>query len=153
VVKEIAGLGPPAPRAGIKGGRRHGEMNMRVQVEPARVGMQHRYRPGFALEFPVIAAKSLDRRPGGGEQGGIDSARLPESQGPQFAGQGKGEQKILSRHLQAALAFQPLFAFMVLAVRAAPMAAGVRNQPPFGAARAGRKQLRGHAAAAVLNGP
>jgi hypothetical protein len=37
-------------------------MHMRMQVEPARVGVQHRYRAGFALELPVVLAEALHRR-------------------------------------------------------------------------------------------
>jgi len=128
-------------------------MDMRVQVKSARVGMQHRYRPGFALELPVVAAEGLHRRPGGSEQRRIDGARLPESQRPQFAGQGEGQQEILGWHLQVALAFQPLFALMVLTVRATSMSAGMRNEPVLGAVETGRQELRRHAAAAMRNGP
>ena len=54
--------------------------------------------------------------------------------------------------MQAPLPFQPDFPFVVLAMRAAAMAAGVRNQPLFVAGAARRQQLRRHGAAAMQEG-
>lgn len=49
-------------------------------------------------------------------------------QRPEFSGQRERQQEIPGGHLLLELAFQPLLAFMVLAVRAVTMAAGVRHQ-------------------------
>ncbi len=84
-----------------------------MPVEPTGVGVQYRHRPGFALEFPLVAAEALHRRPGGRQERRVDGARWAESQGPQFARQGEGKQERFGRYLQAALAFQPAFALMV----------------------------------------
>ena len=50
-------------------------------------------------------------------------------QTPEFSGHRKGQQKVLGGHLFAQLALQPLLAFVMLAVRAVAMTAGVRHQP------------------------
>lgn len=117
VDEEIAGLCPPASGFGIQAGAGHDEMHMRVQVEPARVRMQHCNRAGFALQLPVVPAERLHRRPGAGEQGGVDRFGVPEGHGSQFAGQGEGEQEVLGGHPQLALTFEPTLALELLAVR------------------------------------
>ena len=66
VIEEIARPGPPAALKGIERRRRHGEMDVRVEVEPARTGSRHRHCPGFAIELPVVAAEGLNRRPASG---------------------------------------------------------------------------------------
>jgi len=153
VAEEIAGLRPPAPASCIQARAGHDQMHMRMQVEPARVGVQHRHRPGLALELAVVAAEGLHRCPGGGEEGAVDALRVPCGQCSQLSGQGEGEQEILGRHLQAPLALEPLFALVMLAVRTEPVPARVRDQPRFGAFGAGREQLRGHTAAATMHRP
>ena len=139
VIEEVAGLGSPVALPGVKRRRRHRQVNVRVKFQPSRVGMQHRHRTGFALEFPVVLAKGLHGGPGGGEERGVDGFGLADSKWPQFLGQGEGEQEILGGHLQTPLAFQPDFAFVMLAMRTAAMAAGVRNQPLFVAGAACRQ--------------
>jgi len=52
-------------------------------------------------------------------------------QRPKFSRQGEGQQKILGRHLFLKLPFQPLLAFMMLAMRAITMAAGMRDEDLF----------------------
>jgi hypothetical protein len=66
VVEEIARPGPPAALTGIERRRRHGEIDVRVEVEPVRTGSRHRHCPASALELPVVAAEGLNRRPASG---------------------------------------------------------------------------------------
>ena len=67
---------------------------------------------------------------------------------PKTGRQGEGQQKVLGRHLFVELPFQPLLAFMMLAMRAIAMAAGMGDEDLFFAAVALRQQhwaLRGAA--------
>ena len=69
-------------------------------------------------------------------------------QRPKFGRQGEGQQKILGRHLFVELPFQPLLAFMMLAMGTIAMAAGMRDEDLFIAAVALRHHdgaLRGAA--------
>jgi hypothetical protein len=53
------------------------------------------------------------------------------SQRPKFSRQGEGQQKILGWHLFLKLPFQPLLAFMMLAMGTITMAAGMRDEDLF----------------------
>jgi len=55
-------------------------------------------------------------------------------QRPKLFGQGEGQQKILGWHLFFELPFQPLLAFMMLAMGTIAMAAGMRDEDLFFAA-------------------
>ena len=61
-------------------------------------------------------------------------------QRPKFGRQGEGQQKILGWHLLFELPFQPLLAFMMLAMGTIAMAAGMWNEDLFFAAVALRQQ-------------
>ena len=63
-------------------------------------------------------------------------------QRPKFGRQGEGQQKILGRDLFVELPFQPLLAFMMLAMGTIAMAAGMRDEDLFFAAVALRQQHR-----------
>ena len=63
-------------------------------------------------------------------------------QRPKFGRQGEGQQKILGWHLFVELPFQPLLAFMMLAMRAIAMAAGMRDEDLLFAAVALRQHHR-----------
>jgi hypothetical protein len=95
--------------------------------------MQHSDRAGLALELAVFAAEGLYCRPSGTEERRKDRLCVAQGLGPQFARKREGEQEVLGRHLQAALAFGPAFALMVLIVRAQPVPALMQDQPLFGA--------------------
>lgn len=153
VAEEIAALRAPASAPRIQARAGHDQMHVWMQVEPARVGVQHRHRPGLALELAVVAAEGLHRAPGGGEESAVDALRVPCGQCTQLSGQGEGEQEILGGYLQAPLALEPLFALVMLAVRTEPVPARVRDEPLLGALGASREQLRGHAAAATQHCP
>jgi hypothetical protein len=56
------------------------------------------------------------------------------SQGTQFFGQSEGQHKILGWHLFVELSFQPLLAFIVLAMRTIAMSTGMRDEDLFFAA-------------------
>lgn len=70
----------------------------------------------------------------------------------QLRRQGEGEQEMAARHLLPDLPFQPLLAFVMLAVRAIAMAAGVGHQTLFVTGTARRQHARRHGRAAVLHG-
>ena len=75
-------------------------------------------------------------------------ALMLPGQRPKLFGQGEGQQKILGRHLFFELPFQPVLAFMMLAMGTIAMAAGMRDEDLFFAAVALRQQhwaLRGAA--------
>jgi len=52
-------------------------------------------------------------------------------QRPKLSRQGEGQQKILGRHLFLKLPFQPLLAFIVLAMRTIAMSTGMRDEDLF----------------------
>jgi hypothetical protein len=68
---------------------------------------------------------------------------LPGQRAERF-GQGKGQQKILRRHLFLELTFQPLLAFMVLAVRTAAMTAGMGHEHPVGQQQSAQIDTKPH---------
>ena len=90
--------------------------------------MQHRDGAGRALQLPIVAGEGAQRFPTATHQGVVDHRLVRPGQQPEFRRQGEGQQEVLRRHLLLQLPFQPLLAFMMLAVRAMSMAAGVRDQ-------------------------
>jgi hypothetical protein len=61
---------------------------------------------------------------------------LSPSQSSQLTGQGEGQHEIFGGYEQTALPFDPLFTFVVLAMRAQAVTTGMRDQPLFSTIRA-----------------
>ena len=135
-------LGAPLPALAVDRRRRHDQMDMRVVIQPPRVGVQHRDGTGHTLQLFVIVAEGAHRLPSAAQEQIVDDARVRPAQRPEFGGQGKGQQKVLGWHLLLHLAFQPLLTLMVLAVGAVAMSAGVRHQLPMVTFRALDLHLR-----------
>jgi hypothetical protein len=114
--------------------------------------MQHADRPRTAFQVFVVLAEGADRRPGTFEQQGIEEALMAPGQIPEFGRYGKGHQEIVGRDLALELAFQPLLAFVMLAVRAVAVPAGVRHQASFVTGGTTRQHLRRQGRAAGFHG-
>ena len=57
------GFGAPPAVLGIDRRRRDGQVDMRVVVQAPGVGMQHRDRPGGALQPPIVAGEGVEGFP------------------------------------------------------------------------------------------
>jgi len=121
-------LGAPQTVLRIDGGGRNDQMHMRVKVEPTRVRVQDRNRPGGPLEVLVVERESAQRLPGALDQEREEGGLIGEGQRAKGAWQGEGHQEILPRHQLLKLALEPLLTLVVLAVRAAAMPARMRHQ-------------------------
>ncbi len=136
VVEQITGgvlafftpFGPPPLFFAIEGGGRHHQMHVWVVVEAAGMGVQDRDGARRTLELRVVLTKRAHRLPATAGHEVIEGALMEPGQRPELFGQGEGHQKILGGDLFLELTFQPLLAFMVLAVRTVAMAAGMRHQ-------------------------
>jgi hypothetical protein len=146
----VALLGAPAPAFGIDGRRRHHHMDMRMVVEPTRVGMQHGDGAGLALELDVVLREGAQRLPSAAAHQVVERALIGPSQRPQGRGQREGDEEILRRHLTGQLALDPALALMVLTVRTTAMAARMRDHFDVIARRAVRLHHRGRRGAADL---
>src|SRR5450756_1177462 len=91
---------------------------MRVEIEPTRVRVQHRYGTGAALQLPVVLAECAQRRPGAIHQCSIEHALMQPNQRTQLSRQGERDQKVAARHQSLRLSLNPALALKVLAVRA-----------------------------------
>ena len=131
---------------------RHDEMGVRVLIERARVGMQHRDRPRGAGKLLVVLAKCAQRLPSAAQEQVIDHALMRPSQAPEFGRQGERDQEVLGRHEPLHLPFQPLLRLVVLTMRAVAMAAGVWNQDLVLATGALHLHLGTGVSAALLDG-
>ena len=125
---------------------------MRVIVEPAGVGMQHRSGTGGALQLLVVSAEGAHRLPTAAHQQVVNQTLVRKRQHPELGRQRERDQKIPGRHLLLELAFEPLLTLMVLAVRAVAVAAGVRHQLLMIAAAALHLHLGAGLGAAALDG-
>ena len=63
---------------------------MRMEIQPARVRMQHRNSTGGALKLLVVLAEGAHRSPTAAQQQFVDNALLRKGQGPEFGGQSEG---------------------------------------------------------------
>lgn len=157
VIEQVAAafarrLGPPAASLGIERRSRHRQMQVRVVIEAARVGMQHAHRAGPALQMFVVLAEGADCRPGAFEEQGVEGALMLPGQRPEFGRYGESHQEIVGRDLTLELAFQPLLALKMLAMRAVAMAAGMRHEVSFVAGGTTRQHLWRHSRAAGFHG-
>ena len=101
---------------------------MRVKIQTARIRMQHRNAAGRSLKLPIVLTEGAHCLPGTAHHQIEDHALMGEGQRPEFKRHGEGQQKVFGGHLFLYLTFQPLLAFVVLAVRAVAVAAGMRHQ-------------------------
>ena len=135
VVEQIAALclapptGSPLLLLAIDRRCRHDQMDMRVIVQFARVGVQDGDGAGRALQLLVVLTEGLHCFPGAAHEHIIDGLLVRKGKPSEFGREREGQQKVLGRHLLLQLAFQPLLALVVLAVLAVAMAAGMRH--PF----------------------
>jgi hypothetical protein len=149
---DAARLGTPPPLVPIERRCRHHQMHVRVVLQTARMGVQHRHRAGTALQLLVVLAESAYRFPGAFKQQGIQRALMPPGQLPELRRQGEGKHEIVAWHLAPELPLQPLLAFVLLAMRAAAMSAGMRHDALFVTGAAVRQHARRQRGAAALHG-
>jgi len=145
-------LGPPAPSLWIQRRGGHRQMQVRVVIEAARMGVQHAHRAGPAMQLFVVLAEGADRRPGAFEQQCIEEALMAPGQIPEFRRYGEGEQEIVGRDLALELAFQPLLALVMLAMRATAMPTGMRHEAFLVAGRTTGQHARRQGRAAGFHG-
>ena len=147
-----AAFGAPKPALTVDGPGGHDRMDMGVVIQPAGMGVQYRHGPRNALKRLVVQAEGLQGLPAHLHQEVIDGALMGEREGAQLGGQGEGEQVILARDQFSCLALDPLLGFVGLAVRAAAMAAGMRDEDLLVAFRAGGLHAGGQAGPALPQG-
>ena len=92
------------------------------------MGVQDRYGARGSLKLLVVQGERVHRLPATADHQGIERALMPPCQRPELLGQGESQKKILGGNLFLELTFQPLLAFMVLAVRTVAMGAGMRHE-------------------------
>jgi hypothetical protein len=116
---------PPLPFCLIHRTCRHDQMDMRMVIQPAAVGVQHRMGTASPFQPWISAGKGLDGLPGCLQQQIIGDALMLPEQLTQLTGHGEGHQVIVDWQQFGALSFQPLLAFMMLAMGATPMTTGM----------------------------
>lgn len=119
-------------------------------IQPARMGVQYADGTGLPLQFRIVLREGFEGLPATPDHQVIQCTLMLPGQRTQFFGQGEGQQKILGRHLFFELPFQPLLAFMMLAMGAIAMAAGMRDEDLFFAAVALRHHHRALRGAALF---
>lgn len=127
IEKVFGGLFPPQPYLLIDAGPRHEDMNVGVIIQCSGVGMQDGGKSRFTSELFVVSGKDFQGISDTGKQKGINRLLISPGQIPELVGQGECDQVIRSRQPFVQLRFDPLVAFMVLAVWAVPVAAGMWN--------------------------
>jgi hypothetical protein len=93
-----------------------------------KAGMQNSGGTGCSLQLRIISGEGLDGLPTAPGQDRIKRALMLPGQKPEFFGQGKGQQEIRGGDLFLKLTLKPSLAFIMLAMRAAAMAAGMRHK-------------------------
>ena len=124
---------------------------MRVIIEIAGVGVQYANGPGFALKLFIVEREGMERLPTALHHQIVNDALMLPGQRPEFFGQGEGDEEILGRHLFLQLAFDPLLTFVILAMRAVAVAAGMRYENLAVAVFTLRRHQRALGGAAVLH--
>jgi len=116
--------------------------------------MKYGRKSGFTSELFVISGKGLQGIPDTVEQKGVDRLLISPGKIPELLGNGECDQVIRSRQPFVQLLFDPLAAFMILAMRAVPVAAGVGNvgQSSTVMVRTARQDVRTVLVPALLHG-
>ena len=78
----LAPLGAPSAALGVERSRRNDEVGMRVIVQPAGAGVQHRDGPRGALQLFVILAERTQRLPPAAQQQVVDHCLIRPGQRP-----------------------------------------------------------------------
>ncbi len=113
---------------GVNYRRRHDKMNVWMKIQFARMGVQHRDGARRTLQLLIVLTECAQRLPTATQEQIVDSLLVSKGQRAKFGGHGEGDQKVFSRHQPFHLPFQPLLAFVMLAVRALALAARMWNQ-------------------------
>jgi len=98
---------------------------MRMKIEPSIVGVQHAHRAGGCAQLGVVVAEGVERVPGALQQQRVHHPLVVPGQAAQLGGQREGDHEVGGRHQRLQLTLQPDLTFVVLAVRAGAVAAGV----------------------------
>jgi hypothetical protein len=126
-------------------------VHVRVELQPAAVGVQHAHCAGHGAELGVVAAEGGKGVPGALQQQRVGHPLMAPGQAAQFGRQREGEHEVGGRHQQLRLALEPGLGFVVLAVRAGAMAAGMGHASFIAAAGALRQHARRERRAAALH--
>ena len=101
------------------------------------MGMQYSGKSRCSTELFVVLGKRFQDILNTGKHQGIDCCLIFPGKIPELFREGKGDQIVLGRQPLAQLILDPLPVFMVLAMRAIPMAAGMGNIGQFSAVMIG----------------
>lgn len=127
-------------------------MHMRVEIEPSRMRVQHRYCTRATCQLPVVLAERAQCVPGAVHQSGVEQALMLPNQRAQLGGQGERDQEVAPRHQCLGLTLNPALALKVLAVRAIAVATGMRHYGLLTAVATLGQHGWTQAGAAVLHG-
>ena len=116
------------------------------------MGVQDRDGAGRTLKLLVVVREHPHCLPATAGHQGIEGALMAPCQRPERLRQSESQEKILGGHLFSELTFQPLLAFMVLAVRTVAMTAGVGHEKLAVALGALRQHVGTGCSAAMLHG-
>jgi hypothetical protein len=100
---------------------------MGMKFNPSGMRMERGSESGCAAEFFIIPGKDFQGILDTVKHKGIDGFLVFPCQVPQLFGKSEGDQVVFGRKPFVQLIFDPLLIFMVLAMRAAPVTAGVGN--------------------------
>jgi hypothetical protein len=132
---------------------RHDHMYVGMIIQFSGLGMQYRCKSGDTLQLLVILRKCFQKFLYALKHQSIDGLLILLGQLAQLFGQGKGDQEILGWKLFVQLIFNPLPAFMVLAMGAASMATGMRDIGLFLTAGTPDKHVTIGLFSTLLHGP
>ena len=100
---------------------------MGMITQGSGVGMEYGGKSRFASEFSVVSGKGLQGISDTGKHEGVDRLLISPGKILELPGDGECDQVIRGRQPFVQLLFDPLAAFMVLAMRAVPVSAGMGN--------------------------
>jgi len=119
------------------------------------MGMEYGGKPRCSTEFFVIMGKRFQEILDTGKHQGIDCCLISPGKIPELFRKGKGDKIVLSRQPLAQLIFDPLRAFMVLAMGTVSVPTGMRNIDLFSAVVIGTlcQHVRAMLLSALDHGP
>lgn len=100
---------------------------MGMEIKIPRVSMEYGGEPRLSAKSFVIPGKGFQRIPDRVKHQRVDGFLISPGEIPELFGYGKSDKKIGGWQALVQLLFDPLLTFMVLAMRAVPVAAGMRN--------------------------